>query len=180
MTHPHRAASSTGTSRIADLGRALLSQPHSLERTRSGRPFRRIRDRARRYTAPSAGHHPRLMVQHLWSAVREPCNGSPRQVQDSMPSFEPLSLERSARLLSQGADRQRQAAGVKSATIFLETPADRRSAFLRLNDRSGAVAMTPQGREATVAFLESRRWRLPKPDTGRQIKLRLLHFMSKR
>ena len=32
------------------------------------------------------------------------------------------------------------------------------------------------GREETVAFLESRRWRLPKPDTGRQIKLRLLHM----
>lgn len=26
---------------------------------------------------PSTGHHPRLMVQHLRSAVREPCNGSP-------------------------------------------------------------------------------------------------------
>jgi len=26
---------------------------------------------------PSTGHHPRLMIQHLRSAVREPCNGSP-------------------------------------------------------------------------------------------------------
>jgi hypothetical protein len=78
-------------------------------------------------------------LTHVWPS---------RQVQDSMPSFEPLSLERSGRALSQGADRQRQAAGVKSARIFVGTPADRRSALPRLNDRFGAVAMTPQGRFA--------------------------------
>jgi len=80
-----------------------------------------------------------------------------RQVQDSVPSFEPLSLERSARALSQGADRQREAAGVNSAKIFVGTPADRRSGFPRLNDRFVAVAMTPQGRVQPVATLESRR-----------------------
>ena len=38
--------------------------------------------------------------------------------------------------------------------------------------------MASVDREATVAFLENRRWRLPKPDAGRQMKLRLLQLRA--
>src|ERR1051325_1570972 len=84
--------------RARQLGRAFLPPAHSLERARSGRPFRRVRAASAFHEGTARLFPLSALTRHGWRMFRDACNASRgRRLSMSIyPALAPSRKERSA------------------------------------------------------------------------------------